>query len=156
MRQIWTFLVIIISILTLGCSSKFMHEEKLITGIYCGNCPIRNCSPVLIITNECTRIDTSDDFFFGDGSKMSEPEESVRVSDSLHQQIKKLLNEVPSSFNGLDERIGCPDCIDQCGYYISNGVHSSRIDPHECEKEIEVFMQKVKKAVKLCKLEILE
>jgi hypothetical protein len=149
MKAISLFLAVTICTFFSGCGSRNVRSTKLVTGVYCGECVGGTCAPILIVTETESGIDTSNDFFFLDQTKIFEPEKICLLSDSLHKELKKLLSEIPPSFNSLPEKVGCPDCTDQCGYYISNGKHFSRIDPLKCSEEIKVFMEKVKVATEI-------
>ena len=55
------------------------------------------------------------------------------LPDSLYSKIKAVEDAIPGDLQKYADKIGCPDCHDQCGYYIfcDNGFYKKTlfIDP---------------------------
>jgi hypothetical protein len=118
------------------------ENEYQIIGLCCGEC-IGSCFRGFFISHEvvyrikgkyCDNFDTLN----------KQP-----VDKSLSDKVKLVLNELPSQLEKYHGKIGCPDCHDQCGIYLSFGNNNKYqqviIDP-DIDKhpdELKRFVQKV-------------
>lgn len=56
--------------------------------------------------------------------------------------FRELINLLPSNLDSYPDRIGCPDCHDQCGVQVVTSARTIVIDPANHPDEFKRFMQK--------------
>lgn len=129
------YLLIIIGLSLLGCGIREDDPAEIVFGVYCGECH-KDCSTMTRVTADRSTVDTTYSFFYWlfEGKKNGGNYESlsnVGLSHKTHQLIKGILKEVPSNMNKYEERIGCPDCADDCGIYLRVENRQWLIEPKE-------------------------
>jgi len=135
------FILLIISSCQFGGPKQDENDYKII-GVCCGECA-GSCFQGFLISHEvvykiqgkyCDNFDT-----------MSKQPVNKRLSD----KVKLVLNELPGQLTKYHGEIGCPDCHDQCGIYLSFGVNNKQqhviIDPDSDKppSELKEFVQRV-------------
>lgn len=110
MQSFLLFIVIIVT--SLSCSDTNFDNEETIIGIYCGEC-VGNCfQGYIIIGDSVTKLSAK---YFD----QLENNSKTKISVEEKNQVKNLLKFLPSNVEKYKGAIGCPDCHDQCGIYLS-------------------------------------
>jgi hypothetical protein len=123
------FLLISILFLSLSFNSCSYNEIDQITiGIYCGECPSHCFQGYTITGDSVVKISAN---YYNDIQNSSK----TKISLEEARKVKKLRSLLPSNLSKFNETIGCPDCHDQCGIYVSYKTNSGSrvilIDPDE-------------------------
>ncbi len=87
---------------------------EIVFGKFCGHC-MGNCTQMYKISDRLL-ADTSDAFLRKGRESMNF---NVKMSQADYNSASKLLSMIPEELYELhDSTYGCPDCADQCGYYL--------------------------------------
>jgi hypothetical protein len=135
------FLLLTALVLTLfSCgNSTYYKSQETIIGIYCGQCE-GNCFQGYAISGDSilkVSAKYHDQLKAGDRMKASKEEA---------KQVRDLLKLLPSNLDKYQGTIGCPDCHDQCGIYLSwnnsTGMKAIHIDPDKDKhpQELDAFV----------------
>ena len=99
-----------------GCKKETQipaNADSFIFGKACGECQ-GNCATFFKIENGKLFADLTDYFYHQDLSF-----DTVALPEDKYQIASNLLSEFPAYLeNNPDKTFGCPDCADQCGFYI--------------------------------------
>lgn len=114
-----------------SCDKSNTDEESyLIFGSYCGECIGADCVAMFKLTDDSVWEDQNNTY---PGPVSEDQFDFVQMSAAKFELVKTFSDQFPESI--LDETVdqfGCPDCHDQCGYYLQwkdNGeVRSWTID----------------------------
>ncbi len=117
MKLHYTIFVLSIFLL-LSCSNDddqtISGGESLIFGTFAGEC-FGDCFDVFRIDDRKLEEDQVVDFFIENYSFKG----SFTFSEEQYSVYKNILNEIPRELiNGSDKTYGCPDCVDQGGFYF--------------------------------------
>ncbi|MGZ8536480.1 MAG: hypothetical protein ACXWV4_13175 [Flavitalea sp.] len=131
-------LIVLIYILS-SCSHVERATGEITIGVYCGMCKGSCFQGYTISGSTVTRISAKyHDQLQNRISTSTAIEEAMRVKD--------ILKSLPDDLRKYPQTIGCPDCHDQCGVYLSiknrYGVSVIHIDPETGKhpKEFEAFI----------------
>lgn len=107
-----TYLILSLLLITSCNKEDLNNDEYLIFGHFHGECMGATCVETYKLTSSELYVDETDSY---DKSNMSFDE--LKKSD--YKKVKDLMKEFPKELWEEDEIIGCPDCLDQGGYYIA-------------------------------------
>ena len=120
------FYLLLIALLTSSCNKEIIDielndEDYLIFGVYYGFCG-QNCTILYKLTSEDI---FQDDIDFGlpyeiPFQKDPMTRDKFEIAKQLTESFPKALLEEPKNI------IGCPDCVDQGGYYIEYKTEDTR------------------------------
>ncbi len=108
-------------ILWSACKKEIANPDTFTFGRFCGFC-VGDCATVFKLENNQ---------LFADNMSVGNRStpllfQTTPLSDDKQLIAKQLANAIPSQLlNETAETIGCPDCLDQCGYLViwtQNGV----------------------------------
>lgn len=86
---------------------------QVIFGKFCGHC-IGNCTQMYKLSDRLL-ADTSNGYRQGPESMKF----NIKMSQADFNSASKILSMIPKELYELhDSTYGCPDCADQCGYYL--------------------------------------
>jgi hypothetical protein len=97
-------------------STSMKGVEQVIFGKFCGRCRGGDCSPMykLDLVNKQISLDNSNHYSQGEPLVFGKT-----LGDIQYQIAEKLLNSIPDSlYTTTETRYGCPNCADQCGFYL--------------------------------------
>ena len=102
-------------------------DAEMIFGTYCGECGGDNCVKIFKLSNEGVWEDTNDNY--PGGAFVGMQFNFVQLSNEKFELVKNFRDQFPTSIlDETEDTFGCPDCYDQCGYYLEwleDGVRSS-------------------------------
>lgn len=110
MKKITYFLFSIL--LLTACSKEDVNnDDYLIFGQFYGECLGESCVETYKLTSSELYLEENDSY---DKSNMS----FDKLKKAEYKKVKDLLKEFPKELMDETETIGCPDCVDQGGYYL--------------------------------------
>lgn len=116
MKNILYFSFFSFLLLSIACKKDLLinlDPDTFIFGKACGECS-GNCAIFYKIEDGKIFSDLND-FYYAQELKFSD----TSLLDESYQSAKSLLEEFPEYFiENPDKTFGCPDCADQCGFYI--------------------------------------
>ncbi|TXB65267.1 hypothetical protein FRY74_07545 [Vicingus serpentipes] len=145
-HKIYLFFISILLTSVVSCRFFEPKYENIIIGSYCGMC-YNHCSIMIMVKNNSNKIDTSDFFFQTKNYNYFENNEGVNQSIIPQKELIGLINLLPDNLNKYPEKIGCPDCVDQCGILIKFSNKIIYLDPEDHPKEFDQFEEKLNKIV---------
>ena len=97
----------------------------IVFGKYCGHC-LDNCTDMFRydISSNTVQADSTDGYL-----RKSSFQFDVQLTQDRHSIANALVEKMPAQLNSVADtltRIGCPDCADQCGYYLETIDASQR------------------------------
>lgn len=99
-----------------------------------------NCSVFFNIEETKISADTSDVFFkMQSNYSFFESSEGLYIEKGMAKKIYKLIQLLPENIEQYNSKIGCPDCLDQCGILIKTKASQHFIDPNNHPQELEKF-----------------
>ena len=145
-------LFIIAGLLSLSATAKKQKIDYLIFGKYCGMCK-GHCSTMYRVDGKSLNVDSSGNFLRYNGvieySGKGVKGKKYRTASTLIKKVPALLlNEKLS-----ETTYGCPDCVDQCGYYVEfkkgGKVHGFRLDTNTSgfDKDLAAFVSEIEKTM---------
>ncbi len=124
-------------------------NAPLIFGHAYGMCKGEHCIETFKLTESKLFEDKKDDY-------SHQTFDFEQLNSSKHNQVKDLLNQVPNALLTHETgRIGCPDCADGGGIYISvvdNGQNKSWFIDNNLNNvptELHAFVKQVRKKIKI-------
>ncbi len=124
-------------------------DSSLIFGHAYGMCQGEHCVETFKLTESKLFEDKKDDY-------SHQSFDFEQLSNSKHNQVKDLLNQVPNALLTHETgRIGCPDCADGGGIYISvvdNGQNKSWFIDNNLSNvptELHAFVKQIRKKIKI-------
>ena len=67
-----------------------------------------------------------------------------KVTVEQEKAFRNLVSLLPSNLDTYPDRVGCPDCHDQCGVRVVTAAKTITIDPADYPAEFNAFMDKLK------------
>ncbi len=134
-------------------SNNATNNASLIFGHAYGHCQGETCVETFKLTENKLFEDKKDDY-------THQVFDFEKLSNSKYNQVKDLLNQVPNELLTQETgRIGCPDCADGGGIYISvvdNGQNKSWFIDNNLNNvptELHDFIKQVQKSIKTLQAE---
>ncbi len=146
-----SILVLIVLFALIACSDDTSeNNDYIVFGRYFGMCG-GDCFEVFKLSDGEMLEDTVVKYYMENYSFNS----SIQYSDGLYQYAMNLLETVPSELmTGEVVELGCPDCYDQGGFYLSinkeGEISTYTIDPAETpDQSLDVLNYKANVALVL-------
>lgn len=103
--------------------------ESLVFGKYSGEC-LENCFNVFKIDTEKIAKDNTVNYYSNDFTFKS----SFVYSKEVFEKYNSLLSDIPYELkNGTDKTYGCPDCVDQGGFYLRIQMSDGKIKKYNID-----------------------
>ena len=140
MRTVYILIIILGTIHSCQNSEAPLKESTL--GIACGQCGGQCFQGFKISKDRVLKLSAP---YYNELEKAV----TAPASSSEANAARKLLSLLPKDLEKYPDKIGCPDCADQCAIYISTqssgGIKTIVIDPNEHPAEFDSFVAEVKK-----------
>lgn len=139
MRTVYILIIILGTILS--CQNSEAPLEQATLGMACGICNGQCFQGFRISKDRVLKLSAP---YFDELEKAS----TAPASPAEANAARQLLSLLPKGLEKYPDKIGCPDCADQCAIYISTQSSGRTktivIDPNEHPVEFDSFVARVK------------
>ncbi|HEX2630981.1 MAG TPA: hypothetical protein VHM26_18320 [Chitinophagaceae bacterium] len=138
MRTLFLSLILAVTIISCTTTSKSASSTTVTSvGKSCGMC-LGKCYNGYRINNGVVEQFSAE--------RLDKMESAIIEKATAEQEkaFRELINLLPSNLDTYPDRIGCPDCHDQCGIQVVTSTRTIVIDPADYPTEFNKFMEKLK------------
>ncbi|MBN2613564.1 MAG: hypothetical protein JXB00_18555 [Bacteroidales bacterium] len=112
-----------------ACNHQVPYSDTIFLGYYCGECA-KNCAIIYKIDRTGVFADTTDSFFSNpDRYDYFSLHQGAEVKDLTYSDFESIIKLLPDNLKKYPGIVGCPNCYDQCGIFISYKGKDIRLDP---------------------------